>query len=164
MERWRIYIREALGEVTFALRCWSDFRDAEERTPAADVFFHLHHFILHATNVDKILSPKPGTRRSEILRDHVDLGVIDLKACRRLRNHLEHFDERLDNWVERYDGHAFFDRNVVTGATGFPEQAFLRALDGHTFKFHGESYDLDALRDTLEKLAEALERANKSAG
>jgi hypothetical protein len=64
---------------------------------------------------------------------------------RRLRNHVEHFDERLDRWVRDFDGHAFFDMNIITGATGFPEKAFLRVLDGDTFKFHGESYNMTEL-------------------
>ena len=73
------------------------------------------------------------------------MSGVDLKPFRRLRNHLEHFDERLDRWVADYDGHAFFDMNVVTGARGFPKKAFLRALDGDTFKFHGEGYDMQEL-------------------
>jgi hypothetical protein len=85
---------------------------------------------------------------------------VNLKACRRLRNHLEHFDERLDLWIERYDGHAFFDRNIVTGAKGFPTKMFLRALDGHTFKSHGDDYDLDEIRGTVTQLAERLAAIN----
>jgi hypothetical protein len=73
-----------------------------------------------------------------------------------LRNHLEHFDERLDMWIDRYDGHAFFDKNIVTGATGLPDTAFLRALNGRTFMFHGESYDLDEVHDTVTQVMEHL--------
>jgi hypothetical protein len=32
---------------------------------------------------------------------------IDLKSFRKLRNHFEHFDERLDVWVADYNGHPF---------------------------------------------------------
>lgn len=42
--------------------------------------------------------------------------------------------------------------NIVTGAKGFPAKAFLRALDGDTFKFHGEDYPLNLLRQMVEDL------------
>ena len=45
-----------------------------------------------------------------------------------------------------------FDMNIVTGAKGFPAKAFLRALDGDTFKFHGEDYPLNLLRQMVEDL------------
>jgi len=156
MEKWRLYLREAHNEAQLALRCWTAFVHAEEVANLEDVFFHLHHFILHATNVDKLLDAKSGSTRQRLLADQIDLNGVDLKACRRLRNHLEHFDERLDLWIDRYDGHAFFDRNIVTGAKAFPTKTFLRALDGHTFKFHGEDYDLDEVRATMSNIAERL--------
>jgi hypothetical protein len=65
---------------------------------------------------------------------------------------MEHFDEQLDMWVANYDGQPFFHMNIVTGAKGFPAKAFLRALDGETFKFHGEDYPLNFLRLMVEDL------------
>jgi len=145
----QIYIQEAKTQVEFACRCYEAFQEAERVSAATDVFFHLHHFLVHASNLDRILDAKPGTDRHTILIGHVDLTGIDLKPFRRLRNHLEHFDERLDRWVSEFDGHAFFDMNIVTGAKGFPEKAFLRALDGETFKFLGEDYNMTDLYHTV---------------
>jgi hypothetical protein len=73
-----------------------------------------------------------------------------------LRNHLEHFDERLDRWVTEYYGRPFFDRNLVEGTHSFPEEAFLRALDGNTFKFQGESYDLEVVIDEVRRIEQLL--------
>ena len=101
---------------------------------------------------------KKGSERERILLNHVDLSGIDLKPFRRLRNHLEHFDERLDNWVSQYDGNPFFDMNLVTGAKGFPKKAFLRALDARTYKFHGEDFDLDQLHNILLAIEQRLPR------
>ena len=61
-----------------------------------EVFFHLHHFLVHATNIDRILDTKPGSERHAIQDGHLDLSGVDLKPFRRLRDHLEHFDVRLD--------------------------------------------------------------------
>ena len=75
---------------------------------------------------------------------------------RRLRNHLEHFDERLDRWLREFDGHAFFDMNIMTGAKGFPERAFLRALDGEVFRFLGEDYNMTELYHTVLEIDRRL--------
>lgn len=56
-------------------------------------------------------------------------------------------------WVKNFDGQTFFDMNIVTGAKGFPSKAFLRAMDGYIFRFHGEEYDLLALHSELDKIS-----------
>lgn len=156
MEKWQVYLQEAKTQIEFAKRSYAAFQSAEASDTVVDVFFHLHHFVIHATNIDKILDTKPATDRYNILASHVDLSGIDLKSFRRLRNHLEHFDERLDRWVKEYDGHAIFDMNIVTGAKGFPKKAFLRALDGDTFKFHGEDYDMMDLYASILEIEHRL--------
>lgn len=164
MEKWQVYLQEAQTQVQFAKRSYAAFRGAEAGDAVVEVFFHLHHFVVHATNIDRILDTKPGTDRHNILSGHVDLSGIDLKPFRRLRNHLEHFDERLDRWVREYDGHALFDMNIVTGAKGFPEKAFLRALDGDTFKFHGENYNMTELYTAILEIEHRLTTASTRAG
>ena len=161
MEKWQFYTQEAQSQLAFAKKAWVSFQEAESRSAIPDIFFHLHHFLSHAAMVDKILDPKPGTERYLTLSGKINLSGLDLKSFRKLRNHLEHFDERLEKWVSEYDGYPFFDMNLVTGTKGFPKQAFLRALDAHTFKFHGEDYDLDSLHQTLLQLETILNQPTK---
>lgn len=149
MEKWLFYTQEAHSHIESAKRSWIAFLNAEVQEEVTDIFFHLQHFLSHAAMVDKILDPKKGSVRDKILSNHVNLTGVDLKPFRKLRNHLEHFDERLDKWISEYHGHPFFDMNVVTGMTGFPKKAFLRALDAHIYKFHGEDYNLDQLYESL---------------
>lgn len=156
MDKLYIYVREALTQIEFARKCFAEFERALLSDDLDNIFFNLHHFIVHVANLDKLLTPKPGTERSVLFAGHINISDIDLKPFRRLRNHLEHFDERLDTWVANYDGHAFFDMNIVTGAKGFPQKAFLRALDGDVFKFQGEDYPLQPLREAMEKLHKRL--------
>ena len=159
MNKWDIYLHEAKTQAEFGKRSYAAFRKAEEEGSVVKVFFHLHHFVVHAANIDRILDAKPCSERHAILDGHLDLSDVDLKPFRRLRNHLEHFDERLDRWIRDFDGHAFFDMNVITGAKGFPEKAFLRALDGNTFKFHGESYNLNELYEAVIEIDRRLTKA-----
>ena len=151
MEKWQIYLGEARTQIDFAKTCYAAYLRAARNNDVCETFFQLHHFIVHAVNLDELLDAKPGTDREAILAGHCSLDGVDLKPFRRLRNHLEHFDERLDMWVSKYDGHPFFDMNIVTGAQGFRKFAFLRALDGDVFLFHGEEYPLtDLYRQLLE--------------
>lgn len=159
MKKYEIYLREAKTQAEFAKRSFAAFREAERSSSVSDVFFHLHHFLVHATNIDRILDAKPGSERHSILAAHVDLSGVDLKPFRRLRNHLEHFDERLDRWVREFEGHTFFDMNIITSAKGFPEKAFLRALDGDTFRFHGEDYSMIELHSAVIEIDHRLASA-----
>ncbi len=156
MEKWRFYLREAICQLEYAKRSYSEFQKAKELNDTFSVFYNLHHFIIHVTNVDKLFDAKAGTNREAILRSFSKLPELDLKPIRKLRNHLEHFDERLDTWVLNHDGHAFFDNNIVTGSKGFPEKVFLRALDGDVYKFYGESFQLTLIFDAIEKLYDQL--------
>jgi hypothetical protein len=156
VEKWQVYLQEAQTQVEFAKRAYAAFQVARSERATVDIFSHLHHFVAHATNIHKILEPKPSTERAVILAGHVDLSGIDLGSFRRLRNHLEHFDERLDRWVSEYDGHAFFDMNLIAGAKGFPKKAFLRALDGDVFKFQGEDYDMTELMRAILEIERRL--------
>jgi hypothetical protein len=156
MEKWQIYLQEANTQIEFAKRSYTSYQMAEANAAITDIFLHLHHFVIHATNIDKILDAKPDTERSKILSDHVDLSAVNLKPFRRLRNHLEHFDERLDQWVREFDGNAFFDMNIVTGTKGFPKRAFLRALDGDTFRFYGEEYNMTELYVSILEIERRL--------
>lgn len=158
MNKWQFYTQEAQSQIEYAKYAWAMFENAEKRGCVEEIFLHLQHFLSHTANIDKTLDPKKGSEREQILRGHVDLSGIDLKPFRRLRNHLEHFDERLDFWVSKYDGSPFFDMNLVAGAKGFPNKAFLRALDVRTYKFHGEDFDLDQLHNILLAIENRLPR------
>jgi hypothetical protein len=161
LESWRIFLHEALCQADFAKRSYREFEIALSENDTITVFFRLHHFIVHATNLDKLLDAKVDSSRYKLLNERVDLSGIDLKLVRTLRNHLEHFDERLDRWVSEYDGHTFFDMNLVTEAKGFPQKSFLRALDGYTFKFYGEDFPLQTIFSSLIELEARLIKAQQ---
>jgi hypothetical protein len=52
--------------------------------------------------------------------------------------------------------------NIVTGTKGFPNKAFLRALDGDVFKFHGEDYPLVPLHLSVEVLFSQFSATDKN--
>ena len=157
MDKAQIYLGEIQTQITFAKRAFEEYLRALAVSDVPSVFYHAHHFLIHATNIDKLIDVDARSFRGQYLESLFSGKTVDLKQFRRLRNHLEHFDERLDMWVKNFSGQAFFDMNIITGAKGFPTKAFLRAMDGHIFRFHGEEYDLQALRSEVEKIAQLLD-------
>lgn len=156
MDNAKIYVGEVEHQIHYAKMCFENYKKARQDGDIPLIFFYVHHFVVHAANIDKLLMPKPTNPRMKILGKYFDLASINLKEFRRLRNHLEHFDERLDNWVLNHEGHTFFDMNLVDGTRGFPEKAFLRAMDGDVFKFYGESYDLSLMFDQLAEIEKQI--------
>lgn len=159
MDKDVIYLVEIKHQIHYAKMCFHNYQKARQENDIPMIFFYVHHFVVHAANVNKLLYPNPKKTnhpRKKILEKHFDLTNIDFKDFRDLRNHLEHFDERLDEWVSNYEGSAFFDMNLVDGTKGFPEKAFLRAMDGDTFKFYGESYDLSKLITQLLEIEKQI--------
>jgi hypothetical protein len=55
MDKWRIYVREALTQLGFAKQCFAEFETAHDAGDIPRIFFNLHHFIVHVANVDKLL-------------------------------------------------------------------------------------------------------------
>ena len=150
MEKVNVYLSEVKIQIGFAKESFRELKNSTLKPDIPSIFMHIHHFLIHVSNIDKILDVDNNNFRRVILGDA--LPSVNLKPFRKVRNHLEHFDERLDKWIKNYDGHAFFDMNLISGTKGFPERAFLRALDGMIFKFHGESYDLEKLAELIDDI------------
>ena len=156
MKKVDFYIQEAIAQAEYSLMAYGEYESAMRAGDTKLVFYHLHHFVLHVTNIDKLLFPKSNSFRQELLHGVQEKVKIELSSIRKLRNHLEHFDERLDGYVKNYEGQAFFDCNIVTGCKGFPEKDFLRAVDGNTYKFYGEKFDLTEIHSHLAPLVKTL--------
>ena len=164
MEKWQIYVQEGRTQVRFAVRSFEQYEKARDEANSEDIFYHLHHFIVHATNVFKIFHPNAPPERTRILGGRVELTGIDEKPTRDIRNLLEHYERHLDKWIAAFYGGPFFDMNITTGSVGFPYHAALRALDGNTFRFVGESYDLPSILTNLLELDTRLEALEQAGG
>ena len=73
-------------------------------TPNSEVFRALHSFLTHCANISRLLFPGQrknhnAQRRATMLCDALDVNEDSPIADRSLRNHLEHYDERLDRWA-----------------------------------------------------------------
>jgi hypothetical protein len=140
---------------------------ADTRYLNTEIFRNIHSLLVHASNVSKLFWPTPahGTAAEKTARDergarlraHYGLPDAHPLKDRTLRNHLEHFDERLDSWQRQSK-----DRNIVTDSIGprsylgpgFDDADIMRFYDETTgeFIFRGEPFDLKVLIAILQQL------------
>lgn len=67
------------------------------------VWFHLTSFLSHAAMISKYLSPisknEVAAARKNVLREILGIAADSEVLPRDTRDNVEHFDERIDNWV-----------------------------------------------------------------
>ena len=142
----------------------------------AEVFRQIHSFLTHASNISRLFwPPVPKQNQSESVDDYQvrigqidkvqravslrELYTIDEHHClrsRKLRDHLEHYDERLDHWRKTST-----NRNIASDTIG-PRNAIVGLADTdmmrwfdpstNSFRFRGEEYDLQDLATAVERL------------
>lgn len=68
------------------------------------VWFHLASFLSHVAMISKLVSPiskgPTATARGMALKKELSIGVNSEILPRSARDNYEHFDERIDNWVD----------------------------------------------------------------
>lgn len=149
------YLRELKLQIEFSYICYEHYINDTSNKESKLVFMHAHHLLVHVANISKIIDSK---KRKELFLS-LDFSIIDLKKFRELRNHLEHFDERLDNYIKNNENKPFFDMNNLTGTKGFPFSIVnvLRAFDGNNFIFLNEKFNLEELVSEIKKIEIIIE-------
>ena len=139
---------------------------ADAERAQVQLFGSLHSFLTHAALVSRLLWPsiprrgrekERGTHerrytqaanRGKQVRRALGIQNKEPSGQRTLRDHLEHFDERLDGWVLTSNRRTFIDLGVGTPNRVFgPPLDTMRWFDqtDWTFHFRGERFDLSAL-------------------
>jgi hypothetical protein len=146
-----------------------------------EVFRNLHSFLTHSSNVSRIFWPDvprrqkgearqdyrarvaamDRTKRGYQLRSLFKIANDSVLRRRTLRNLLEHFDERLDEW-RQVPGPAKLDptmeqsyvTDVIAPRQGiaFDPEVTMRWFDQHAneYWFRGEKFDLQALAKAIQ--------------
>jgi hypothetical protein len=127
------------------------------------LFFAIQNLLNAAANISKAFWTQGGRRATDRqpLRDSI--GISDTSPLRQvtMRNHFEHYDERLDEWWRdsRHHNHADFNmgpRDAV--AIGFDDIDIFRNFDPTTTDvvFWGETFNLQALVEEVERILPRL--------
>jgi hypothetical protein len=134
------------------------------------VWFHLTSFLAHAAMISKYLSPvRPqGTKqqRMEVLRERLNVTEDSEVLPRDSRDNIEHFDERIDNWVGSANQNIL--EVVLDGREGYEyirgeEKRIKRVLLMNEFIFISEKRDGSKLELSLRPVAEEIHRISEEA-
>lgn len=129
-----------------------------------EVFRSIHSLLTHASNISRIFWPPKNSGKTSLIRIErgrdlrTYIGLLDdhpLKK-RTLRDHLEHFDERLDHWRETSKRRNFAQDNIGRWGSiaGIEESNVMRWYDPNArrFIFRGESFDIQELVSAIDML------------
>ena len=127
-----------------------------------DFFDHIADFLNHAAVMSKILTGRgkdrdhPTRVRGRYLRGVLDVADNDPALDRRLRDFLEHIDERIDKWAGEVINSV--DSNIgPIGSISVPGTTPLREFDPTTKRYLllGEAFDVQAIASSCARIAAA---------
>ncbi|MFD1874477.1 hypothetical protein [Hymenobacter bucti] len=166
----------AIGRMLSMLRTLRPDDGPQYKWTFNDVFGRVHSFLTHASNISKMFWPmvssdapkKPQklaiwqrtTNRGQHLRSLYNIEATSPLASRDLRNHLEHFDERLDAFFAEISTPGVSpviigDMNLgPMSAYSGPTEFKLRNFDPdiQDFHFRGELFNLRVIADEVRKV------------
>lgn len=135
------------------------------------LFWNLDHFINRAAMVSKMLWPSSqGTfaqQRGTILREALLVANDSTLNARVLRNHLEHFDERIDEWYEKSGFRIYADRIVgpreMMIFPGKPDHSIFRHYSPNDgiYSFHGDEVNVQLMGAELQRIVCEATRFNR---
>ncbi len=176
-----VFIGEIKLQCQFGLTAFNSAIASIRCGPPHETFFFAHSFLTHAAMVSRCLSARKGvvtnpekhrlgaektarlkklrTTRGDQIWQELDLEGESIIYDHTLRDHLEHFDERLEVWAISSLNRNFADMNIasVGAIVGLDPGDYQRNLDPDTlhFSFQGENFDLHAIAMELKRIGEA---------
>ena len=159
-----IYLNEISIQKNFALKSYDDFLCVlNSNKPPIECLYHIHHFLVHTSNIIKILFPKNNAKnpnnafvqqRAQSIKGNLAIVDSDFDINEiGIRNDFEHYDTRIDFWVQNSKRHNYCDINIITDGAigGIDIKDMFRNLDPQTkiLTFCGKQYNLEYLKEFL---------------
>ena len=159
-----IYLEQAKEECDRSFAAIKELNAAIASKGETDPFGPAQALIHHAAAVSRMFWP-PGSRdkharqrsqrRGEALRKAIGITKEHPVQNRALRDHFEHFDERLDDWAERSKNrnivkHLVGPRNAI-GGDAISDEDIIHHYDPaeKVYAFRGEKFDVQLLASGL---------------
>jgi len=155
-----LFVHEIQLQLDFAKESFNEYLSLKYNIPlnSKKIFKEIHHFSIHvgiiSRLVDKAKTPT-NSMRSLVFSMIIDDTDIDLFSMRKLRNHLEHFEERLDAWHYLNGGKPILDLNIFCSTTkGIVINECLRVLDIENDNIYilGEKFELNYLANLVDQI------------
>ncbi|MBN1363250.1 MAG: hypothetical protein JW976_00445 [Syntrophaceae bacterium] len=130
---------------------------AHDNLDNIEVWSSIQSILVAAGNVSKILWPsKEYAERGERLRELLNVDDNNILSDRSLRNHFEHYDERIEKWFKGESSAVYSDLAIdpLKSIWGNVPTNHHRAYDPltQTLTFRGESFDLAAVLKELKEI------------
>ena len=151
-----------LGEIEylaqFAARAAERLVTRRDGFDPIEIWSAIQSILIAAGNVSKILWP-PRSRsapRGVMLRALLDIDENNALSDRNFRNHFEHYDERIEDWLSSRHSAVYVDQ-IIGPPPGllrdFPQNAH-RGYDPstQTLSFRGESMNLGSILRALDEI------------
>ncbi len=154
----RIFQREIERQCQFSLIAAQDLQSAIGAEDMDRLWYSVQSFLVAVGNVSKLLWPSNERISGRAVELKQSLGVDDnsLLEPRRFRNHLEHFDERLEVWTTASKRRNFVDSNVGSAGmiSGIDPEDYLRNFDTSSYAVtcRGDVYELQPIVDAIVEL------------
>jgi hypothetical protein len=96
------------------------YRNLDPKANSDAVFSSIHSFLTHCAMVSKLLRAKADSLTIEdVLKVSTTLKIHD----RSFRNHLEHYDERLQKWIKEKGPNAMIANHNIGPKSMLPSKA-----------------------------------------
>lgn len=176
----QIFLFSALTEGARAIRSFEEVErlltirepiSGGERREWLSVFEAIRAALQATANVSKIFWPQPRTAkavaRGERLRALTQLPDNHALAMRHLRNHVEHMDERLDDWTANSPRPFLtFELIIHADMAGNPNEAEIRDAVAivfveatRTVELFGESFSLEEIQKNVTDVMDHISAA-----
>ena len=130
------FIDELEFQSDFGLRAFGEMQQAYKANNQDPTLIALAHVLLvFANNVGKILSPSKNASRkaharAKRLTETLGLQEVDFEQIRHARNYFEHFDERIERYIDSHNGLLIYRKVLDHHPTA------VELDDGRTFAPH----------------------------
>jgi len=160
----KIYREQILDQINGAEISYSNL--TKKNIEINYLFLNIHHFIVHISNVFKIVQPKitdelsfKNYRVKNLKIKYTQIPQIEPKLLH-IRNDFEHFDERIDNWIINSKNHNYADKNIgdLKSIKGLDPKDSFRWYNPETkiLYFCGNEYPLDDLYKYIVEIKKVL--------
>ncbi|WP_313927525.1 hypothetical protein [Pseudoxanthomonas sp.] len=163
-----VFLRELDARCSACFLAVNELNSALSGKPSErDLFRPATELICQAAMISKLLWP-PGNKnassmararaRGEHLRKIIGVDDTHPVRSRTLRDHFEHYDERLDSWAESSRNHNIIKRFVgprgAIAGDAISDGDIIEHYDPSTkiLSFRGESFDIQALVDGIASI------------
>lgn len=153
-----VFIGEIVNQAKFAERAAEHLKATADDADPVEIWGAIQSILIAAANVSKILWParKISAVRGDALRQLLDVDDHNPLSDRSLRNHFEHYDERIENWFREKSSAVYIDSRIDSfdSVWGHNPANIHRGYDPltKTLTFRGESTDLQAILIALEEI------------